>query len=219
MTQGKAKLLPFYLVIDVSYSMDGDSLTAANAILPELADVIARNPLLSGTVWFSVIDFSDDARVQLPLCDPLDPNVVLPGLTVRGATSYAAAFRLLRQQIEQDVLRLKGDNHSVHRPAVFFLSDGAPSDVEHEWRSAFRDLTEYDRRTGRGFAMYPTVIPFGVDQAPPKIMHSLIHPPKSAKRMRAFLTRSGPNPADAARILVSNVLNPGMCTADDGDFV
>jgi uncharacterized protein YegL len=44
----------------------------------------------------------------------------------RGGTSYAAAFRMMRKQIEHDVVQLKGDNYSVHRPAMFFLSDGGP---------------------------------------------------------------------------------------------
>jgi uncharacterized protein YegL len=223
MTEDRAKLLPFYLVIDVSYSMDGENLKAANDIMPELADAIARNPILSDKVRFSLVDFSDDARVQLPLCDLLDPNVVLPGLTVRGATSYAAAFRTLRHQIEQDVLQLKGDNFSVHRPAVFFVSDGSPSDSDQEWRSAFLELTEYDKPTGTGFAMYPNVIPFGVDQADPKILQSLIHPSSGKKPMRMFLMDQGCRPADAIRsmaeIMISSVLNSGMGVANGASGV
>lgn len=213
----RAKLLPFYLLIDVSYSMDGEPLKAANDIMPTLADAIAQNPILSDKVRFALLDFSDDARVQLPLCDLLDPNLVLPGLAVRGATSYAAAFRMLRHQIEQDVAQLKGDGYSVHRPAVFFLSDGAPSDEESEWRAAFHELTHYDRQSGIGFAMYPNVIPFGVDQAEPTIMQSLIHPQSGNKRMQMFLMDKGGTAAEAIRkmaeILVSSVLNSGMGVA------
>lgn len=217
MSEDKAKLLPFYLVIDVSWSMDGDNLLAANEIVPTLVEVLAQNPILADKVRFGLIDFSDTAQVLLPLCDLLDPNLALPGLAVRGGTSYAAAFRALRKQIEQDVLQLKADNFSVHRPAVFFLSDGAPTDDDAEWRAAFAELTDYDRQTGTGFAMYPNMIPFGVANADPKVMQQLIHPATGMKQMRMFLMDKGNNPADAIRamaeIMISSVLSSGMGVA------
>lgn len=223
MTEDRARLLPFYLVLDVSWSMDGDNMQAANDIMPTLADAIAQNPILGDKVRFSLVDFSDDARVQLPLCDLLDPNVVLPGLAPRGGTSYAAAFRTMRKQIEQDVLQLKGDNYSVHRPAMFFLSDGAPSDPESEWRSAFAELTEYDGQSKTGFAMYPNVIPFGVANADPHVLQALIHPASGKKPMRMFLMDKGNNAADAIRamaeILVSSVLSSGMSMASGASGV
>lgn len=217
MSEDKAKLLPFYVVIDVSWSMDGDNLRAASDIMPRIVDVLAQNPILADKVRFGLIDFSDTAQVLLPLCDVLDPNLVLPGLAVRGGTSYAAAFRALRKQIEQDVHQLKADNFSVHRPAVFFLSDGAPTDEETEWRAAFAELTEYDRQSRTGFAMYPNVIPFGVDNADPRIMQQLIHPAGGAKQMRMFLMNKENNPAAAiqamAEIMISSVLSSGMSVA------
>jgi uncharacterized protein YegL len=197
--------------------MDGDNLLAASEIMPALADVLGRNPILADKVRFGLVDFSDVAQVLLPLCDLLDPNLTLPGLAVRGGTSYAAAFRALRKQIEQDVLQLKADNFSVHRPAVFFLSDGAPTDEEAEWRAAFAELTEYDRQTNTGFAMYPNVIPFGVANADPKILQQLIHPSTGAKQMRMYLMDEGNTPAEAiksmAEIMISSVLSSGMGVA------
>jgi len=223
MSEDKAKLLPFYLLLDVSWSMDGKNLLEANDIMPTLVDAIAQNPILGDKVRFGLVDFSDDARVQLPLCDLLDPNLALPGLAARGGTSYAEAFRTMRKQIEHDVLQLKADNYSVHRPAVFFLSDGGPTDEEQEWRSAFAELTEYDRQTGAGFAMYPNVIPFGVANADPHIMQQLIHPSVGNKQMRMFMMDKGNNAPDAIRamaeILISSVLNSGMGVANGASGV
>lgn len=218
MSEDRAKLLPFYLVIDMSYSMEGDNLQAANEIMPALADAIAENPIISDKVRFGLVDFADDAQVLLPLCDLLDPDITLPGLTTRGGTSFAAAFRLMRKQIEHDVLQLKADNYSVHRPAMFFLSDGAPTDHDDEWRAAFHELTHYDRQAGTGFAMYPNVIPFGVANADPRTMQSLIHPAGGTKQMRMFMMDEDNKPADAIRamaeILISSVLNSGMGMAN-----
>ena len=80
MDHSGAKLLPFYLVVDVSISMSGRKLDSANRMLPSIVDALAKNPILSDKVRFGIIDFSDDAQVRLPLCDLLDPTVQLPGL-------------------------------------------------------------------------------------------------------------------------------------------
>lgn len=205
------KILPFYLVVDVSVSMlDNGKMDRANEIVPGVADALAKNPIVSDKVRFGVIDFSDDARVVLPLCDLLQQDT-LPGLSVRGGTSYAAAFRTLRQQIEADVHQLKHDDgYMVHRPAVFFLSDGEPTDTEAEWKQAFAELTQYDKSTGVGFRMFPNVIPFGVDRADGRILKQLIHPATGNKPMRMYLTEDGADPAAAisgcAEILISSVI-------------
>jgi uncharacterized protein YegL len=176
----------------------------------------------------------------------LEEGVTVPTLTVRGSTSYLAAFRLLRRQIEADVDHLKADGFAVHRPAVFFLSDGEPTDTDAEWRAAFHDLTWYEKDTKQGFAKFPNVIPFGVDKANPKVLQSLIHPATGNKQMQMYLMDKGQDAAKAimsvAEILISSVLasshSVGMSgsgimlpakqdipagitayTADDGDFL
>jgi uncharacterized protein YegL len=217
MAQTLAKLLPFYLVIDVSHSMSGAPLESANKIMPAVVDTLAQDPILSDKVRFGLIDFASDARVQLPLCDVLDANLVLPDLQVRGATSYAAAFTLLRSEIESNIKQLKADGYAVHRPAVFFLSDGTPTDPADVWQSAFRDLITYDPSTKTGFAMFPNVVPCGVGGADPKTLKSLIHPATGPKAMQMYLMDKGENPAAAitaiAEILISSMLSSGQSMA------
>lgn len=209
MTTDKGKLLPFYLVVDVSASMSGAKLDAANRILPRVLDALADAPILGDKVRFGLVDFSDDARVVLPLCDLLERGVTLPTLTTRGGTSYGAAFRLLRGEIESNVRQLKADGFAVHRPAVFFLSDGAPTDREADWEQAFRELTD--------FSMFPNVVPCGVDGANPGVLRTVIHPAEGGKRMRMYLMDEGENPAEAigmvAEVLISSVLASGASMA------
>jgi uncharacterized protein YegL len=216
-TPAGAKLLPFYLVVDVSWSMAGDKLEQANKIIPSVVDALARNPILSDKVRFAVIDFSDDAQIRLPLCDLLDDDLTLPSLAVRGTTSYSAAFRLLRSEIETNVKQLKADGFSVHRPAVFFLSDGLPSEDDSVWQAAFADLTGWDSATKQGFREFPNVIPCGVDGAEPGVMQGLIHPPTGDKRMQMYMMEPGGDPALAikaiAEILISSVLASGQSMA------
>ncbi|MET8756650.1 VWA domain-containing protein [Lentzea sp. NPDC004782] len=213
MESEKAKLLPFYLVVDVSVSMSGPKLAQANNILPAVLDALADSPILADKVRFGLIDFGTDAQVRLPLCDLLDENVRIPSLSVRGATSYAAAFRLLRSEIEMNVKQLKADGFMVHRPAVFFISDGEPTDGNGEWEAAFRDLTQ-------GFPTYPNLVPCGVDQANPQVLKTLIHPSTGPKAMQMYLMDKGQNPADAiamiAEILISSMLASGQSMAQGG---
>lgn len=199
------KLLPFYLVVDVSHSMSGAKIASANRILTEVRDALAENPILSDKVRIGLIDFSNDARVQLPLCDLLDPGLTLPVLSTRGGTSFVAAFDRLRMEIAANVKQLKADGYKVHRPAVFFLSDGMPTDPDQEWQAAFARLTAE--------SLYPNVIPFGVDQAEGDTLAMLIHPSTGDKQMRMYLMDRGQNPAEAinvmAKIMVSSVISSG----------
>jgi uncharacterized protein YegL len=131
-------------------------------------------------------------------------------LSVRGLTSFAEAFRLLRAEIESNVNQLKADGFLVHRPAVFFLSDGEPTDPVDDWQNAFRELTE-------GFPMYPNLVPCGVAQANPKTMQQLIHPAEGPKRMQMYLMDRGEDAAKAitqiAEILISSMIKSGESIA------
>ena len=206
----QGKLLPFYLVVDVSASMSGPRLDAVNQIMPAVVDALAETPILADKVRFGLLDFGTDAQVRLPLCDPLDDDVTLPMLSVRGLTSFAEAFRLLRAEIESNVNQLKADGFLVHRPAVFFLSDGEPTDPVDDWQNAFRELTE-------GFPMYPNLVPCGVAQANPKTMQQLIHPAEGPKRMQMYLMDRGEDAAKAitqiAEILISSMIKSGESMA------
>lgn len=219
----KAKLLPFYLVCDVSYSMvESGALEEANHILPALVQALEKDPIICDKVRFGVIDFSDDARVLLPLCDLLE-QTSLPALEGRKNTSYKAAFELLKAEIERNVNQLKADGYAVHRPAVFFLSDGAPTDPEPEWQAAFQALTAFDKASGQGNRMYPNIIPFGLQGCDPQMLQQLIHPKTPPERaMRLFLAEQDQTPASAvtkmAKLLVASVIqsSTGLAQGSNG---
>ncbi|WP_410597383.1 vWA domain-containing protein [Amycolatopsis sp. lyj-23] len=200
-----AKLLPFYIVIDASFSMSGSKIDSANKIIGQVRDALAQNPILTDKVRIGLVDFADDAQVQLPLCDVLDPSLTMPVVKPRGGTSYVAAFRLLRSTIAANIKQLKADGFKVHRPAVFFLSDGAPTDPPADWKAAFADLA--------GDKGYPNVITFGVDDADAHVLQALIHPSKGEKQMRMYLMDKGEDAAKAitsmAEIMISSVLESG----------
>ena len=214
--QARAKILPFYLLVDVSYSMSEEGkMDSANRIVDELRSALAENPVIADKVRFSVIDFSDDSQVVLPLCD-LSMQSTIPKFAPRGATSYVAAFQTLRSQIAQDVSQLKADGFDVHRPAAFFISDGEPTDDEQDWRAAFEELTAYDSTTKSGFPFFPNMIPFGLG-ARPETMKELIFP---RKRSKCYLMKDGADAAGALRqmaeILVASTLLSGASFGNGG---
>jgi uncharacterized protein YegL len=205
-------ILTFYIVIDVSYSMsENDSIRQANDLVKAVRDAIAANPVLADLVRIGVITFSDDAEVVIPLGDLRNVDHV-PTLVVKGGTSYAAAFRRLRQDIAADIRQLKDDGYKVYRPAVFFITDGAPTDEVPELAAAFEELT------GPGFTARPNVIPFGVGTATKDGLDQWIFPPK---KMRSYVLRDGADPKTAinsiAEILVGSIIASTSSVSEEGD--
>jgi uncharacterized protein YegL len=216
-------VLPFYLVVDVSASMsmtppdNGETaIQAVNKILPLVISGIEKSPTLGDVVRLGALDFSDDARVVLRLDDVRNVGTI-PTFEVRNLTSYAAAFRLLRQEIEKDYAQLKGDNYKAYRPAVFFLTDGEATDEPAELSNAYAALTDPT------FKLRPNIIPFGVGGAGKDQLDQWVYP-KAAdgakKPMRSYVVRDGADPAQAitkvAEVLLSSVIASAQSVSTQG---
>lgn len=157
MSDIRGYLLPVYVLVDESGSMS-DHVGELNAGLASLHEALLAEPMAAAKVRFSVLGFSDTVLVRLHLAD-LRAQEQLPQVVARTTTNYGAAFTALHQQIPQDVLTLKNQRYRVHRPAVFFLSDGQPSDGG-TWSPAHRRLT--DQGT---FTAAPNIIACGIGEA------------------------------------------------------
>ena len=204
----KSPLIPFYVVVDVSYSMIGDKIATANRILPEVANALALHPVVNDKIRFSLVSFSDVTKSVVPLCDMSTYVGDLPELKCESGTDFGACFEFLRSQIDKDVSQLKADNFRVFRPAVFFLSDGEPTDLG--WEKKFAELTEYDKATGAGNKNHPIVVPFGVADANQATMQSLVQP---TDKSRCYMMSNGSQATEAikhmAEILVASALSSG----------
>ena len=211
----KPLILAFYVVVDVSVSMTGAPVDQANRILPEVYDHVANSPTLSDVVRMGAIDFSDDARVLVHLSDLRDVDPI-PQFSVRGGTSYAAAFRLLRNEIEKDLAQLKGDGYKVYRPAVFFITDGEPTDDMADLQK------EFDHLTDKGFKGRPNLIPFGVGTATKANLDPWVYPKASdgSKPMRSFVPKGGVSAPEAIRqvteILISSIVASAQSVQQGG---
>ena len=202
----KAILLPFYVIVDTSLSMSGEPINAANDIVPSLCDLLRENPTLRDKVRFSLIDFSSQAVLRIPLSDLR--NVRPPVLTAGGATSYAAAFRLFGKQIAKDVEQLRADGFAHHRPVAFFITDGEPTDADDVWQ---RELDEL----GAG-ANPPNIVPFGVGETNPSTLNTLVRP---EGRFTAYKVAEGHTASEAIKdttsILIQSVISSAAGKADE----
>ncbi|WP_229074322.1 hypothetical protein [Actinoplanes sp. DH11] len=138
MTGNRGNLLPVYVLADESGSM-GRFMGDLNKGLASLHEALLGEPMAAAKVRFSVLGFAEDVQVRLRLAD-LRHEEELPALHARGWTNYQAAFAALRSGIPQDVAALKAEGYRVHRPAVFFLSDGQPS--RGDWQGEHRALVD-----------------------------------------------------------------------------
>jgi uncharacterized protein YegL len=146
-----AQVLPFYLVCDISASMDGEPIDMLNAAVNEIREAIGEEPDIADKTQLCLIGFNSTAHVLL-LLSRLSEVTEIDPLTARGGTKYAAAFDLLHRTITADLARLRAAGDLVYRPAVFFLTDGQPQD---DWADSHARLTDPD------WLDHPDIIPFG----------------------------------------------------------
>ena len=197
------QVLPMYFVGDESHSMAGDPIAAVNQGLIDLRDEVAKHPLIGKKVRFGIITFADTAETRLDLSE-LSEDLVLPTLASRGrGTSYASAFEALRQTIPADVALLKSSGYQVHRPSVFFLSDGQPTDKAEKWRARLDELKD------PGFRERPNVLAFGVGDADPAVIRELASAPRYG-----FMMTSGASTAGAIAEFAASMLNSMVASAE-----
>ena len=193
------QVLPIYFVGDESHSMAGAPIAAVNQGLLDLRDEVAKHPLIGKKVRFGVITFADTAETRLELSE-LSEELILPALSPRGrGTSYASALEALRHTIPGDIALLKSSGYQVHRPSVFFLSDGQPTEKEEKWRARLDELKD------AGFKERPNILAFGVGDAEPKVIQQLASTPRYAFMMSDGVSTAGAISEFAASMLGSMV--------------
>jgi uncharacterized protein YegL len=195
-------ITPFYLVCDESYSM-ADHIDALNEGLRDLHTAIGTDPSIADRTRFCLIAFSSSAQVLLPL-SRLSDVAEIAGLTTKGSTEFGPVFTLLRDTIQRDVTALRMAGRQVRRPAVFFLSDGQPTDPA-TWQAA------HDRLTDPTWAARPDIISFGIGDADPATIDRI-------GTFTAFMSCHGTRPGalhEFVRTLTGSVVRSALAPAGD----
>lgn len=190
-TAGNA-VLPFYILCDESGSMDANGgIDAVNRGLPELHATIAGDPLVSDKCRIGLITFSDIAEELLPLSNLSDVQA-MPGCAAKGMTNYGEAFNLLRVVISRDISNMKAQGIQVYRPAVFFITDGEPTD---DWEANHRALTDKNVNP-----QAPHIIAFGVAGANAAVIGKI-------GTKAAFIANQGVDPGNALKEILKSLTN------------
>jgi uncharacterized protein YegL len=156
-------IFPVFLMVDVSASMAGGPIEAVNKALPELKAEMQSNPTVGEIARIGLITFSDEARIVLPLGDLAYAD--LPEVLVEGGTDFGAAFRGLRQAIDQGMGSLpKGT--PVYRPVAFFMSDGDHT-ARGDWASALATVQD------TSWKFRPEIVAFGFGDSKPEALRRI----------------------------------------------
>ncbi|MFF4407594.1 hypothetical protein ACFY2W_21690 [Streptomyces sp. NPDC001262] len=139
MAETRGVLLPAYVLADESGSMAPYEQDLSNGLV-SLCEGLRAEPMVAAKLRLAVLGFSDDVQVRLAVAD-MRTETSLPTVDIGGRTNYEAVFDDLLGRIPSDVQWLRGEGYKVHRPVVFFLSDGQPTDGG-AWRRPHAQLTD-----------------------------------------------------------------------------
>jgi uncharacterized protein YegL len=176
----KGVLLPAYVLADESGSMGPYRRELSDGLL-SLCESLRAEPMIAAKLRLAVLGFSEDVQVRMAIAD-MRTETTVPQVVIRGVTNYGAVFSDLLYRIPADVQWLRGQGYKVHRPVVFFLSDGQPTDG-HGWRTARATLVD---RTQTQAA--PNIIACGIGDAKPATMIDV-----ATSEQFAFVAKPGVN--------------------------
>jgi uncharacterized protein YegL len=184
-------VLPCYVACDISLSM-ADHIDELNRGLREFRGAVHGDASVADRVLCSVIGFGEEPAAVHGLY--LAGEVAeLPPLGPCAGTNFGPVFTFLRAAIDMDIRLLETHRVRVHRPLVFFLSDGQPTDPV-TWPSAFSSLCDpaWPRR--------PRVVAFGVGDADEEALGRI-------GTFRTYLSRDGVRLGTALIASVMHVLS------------
>ena len=127
----QTRRLPVYLVLDCSESMIGEAIEEVQIGVDCLLNELRGNPNAVENTWISVITFSNEACLTVPLTDLSNFNPFK--LRTRCGTALGGALSLLGQCLSRDLVKTTSTQKGDYRPFVFLLTDGQPTD---DWEPA-----------------------------------------------------------------------------------
>ncbi|MGW3959064.1 vWA domain-containing protein [Amycolatopsis sp. NPDC005003] len=191
-------VLPCYVACDVSLSMT-DHIDELNAGLREFRGAVHADASAAGRVFCSVIGFGERPQVVQSLL-PMDDLAELPEPRPCAGTNFGPLFTFLRAAIDRDVRALERHRLRIHRPLVFFLSDGQPTDPV-TWPFAFASLMD------PAWPRSPQVVTFGVGDADEEALGRI-------GTFRRYLGRDGVRMGTALSASVMHVLSTSRPPAE-----
>jgi uncharacterized protein YegL len=172
MPEVQGVLLPAYVLADESGSMSPHRKELTDGLL-SLCESLRMEPMIAAKLRLAILGFSDDVQVRLAIAD-MRAETTVPQVVIRGGTNYGAAFKDLLYRIPTDVQWLRDQGYRVHRPVVFFLSDGQPTDG-NGWHAHHAALVDKGQTPAA-----PNIIACGIGSAKAQTMVDVATKPEFA---------------------------------------
>ena len=123
------------LLLDVSYSMQGERIDSLNRALKIFANEVAADPLASKRVEAAIVSFGSDVNVEADFTQARDFRPV--ELQPRGDTQMGKAVITAVDMLKNRKETYKKNGVDYYRPWIFLITDGAPSDFNTDnWQRA-----------------------------------------------------------------------------------
>lgn len=139
----KAKMLPVFLLLDVSGSMSMDNkMYELNKSVREMIETFKLEQAVQAEIFVSIITFGDDAKIISHLKSASE--ISYTDLIAGGVTKMGKALEIAKEIIE-DKVKLPSNSY---RPVVILVSDGHPYDPDDIGNKEFEN--QFDRFIGTG---------------------------------------------------------------------
>ncbi len=210
----RLKCLPTYLVLDTSYSMK-DQADLLNESLRRVHRAAYHDPQISDFAHMSIILFNSAPHLALPMSD-IRQVTKLPRVACSGSTEYGKVFDLVRERIDADVPALRAANRMILRPAVFLMTDGAPTDGmraddnppatdDRIWKASLSRLID------PAWERHPHIITFGFGEANETVLGTVA-------TLQAFIATERADQAEALREVFAFLIKTLSISANSGSL-
>lgn len=129
---------PVVLLLDTSYSMDGQPINELNQGLVTFQQELSKDTLASRRVQVAIITFDSSVNVVQDFIDfdEFSP----PYLSATGTTAMGKGIETALNLIESHKQLLKANDIDYYRPWLLMITDGAPTD---SWQNAAQSLHQF----------------------------------------------------------------------------
>jgi len=132
-------VLPVILVVDVSYSMEGEPLKHLGNALEVFEKSIIDDPELKRMVEISLVTFNHKIQIDTDFSKMQELDV--PTISASGGTNISLAVRHALKKAEERKAQMKNEAIPYYQPFVIILTDGEGGDVT-EVAKKVKELTK-----------------------------------------------------------------------------